>query len=136
MTDKMRPPSRLRAFLYPLLLIPALALVFIVVSLCRRNGELPPWLVNSRWVTGLAERLGVRYSIKSLHAGCFQKDCRWQLDATGLELLLPDLDSVSIGIDSVHWCPVHPLSIRGLNVRTLDVPELAVADVEFFPANR
>src|SRR5215831_4244308 len=126
----MRALPKLRAFLYPLLLIPLLTILLLAFVFCLRNGEVPTRLVNSRFLGRLAEGVGVQYSINSLHFGCFRKECRSELDISGLQLRLNQLDSTSVMIDNIHSCSIHPLAIRGLSVLTPNATNLHINEAE------
>src|ERR1041385_2832471 len=108
--------NTVRALIYPLIIIPIVAVAVFAVTLCMRAGEVPSSLVNSGVARWFADRMGVQYSIGALHVGCFQNDCNTLLDADEVSLTLPEVGQFQISLDAVHWCAVHPLEVRGLNV--------------------
>ena len=115
-----------RALIFPLVFLSILVLAVLSVALCLRAGQVPASLVNSGLVPRLLNRYGVQYSIASLNIGCFQADCGAQVDASGLELTLPELGEFHASFDALHWCPVHPVSIRGLSAAGVHVSDLKI----------
>jgi hypothetical protein len=121
--------SKLRAVIYPLLLIFALTTIFLGLALCLRNGEVPPSLINAGWIPRLAGQFGVQYSVRSLRVGCFLGSCRLQLDLSGVRVLLPASDT-AVSIDSLHWCSIHPLTLHGFELTRRAAFSVQIGDAE------
>jgi hypothetical protein len=132
----MRPHPKLRAIVYPLILLPTFTVIFLALALCLRNGEVPARLVNSKVLQSFAARAGIQHRVQSLDVGCFQPDCGSALDAGGVELHWLAAESASVVIDSLHWCSAHPLSLRGLRLRTPDNSNLQVGALDFSVSSR
>lgn len=131
-------PSRfatLRPFVLPIVLIPASFLVSFAGVLCLRHGEVPAGLVHSRVISGLARRLGVELQIGSLRVGCFQQECRADLDATGVHVRLPGFDGLQVDINALHACATHPSFLQGLSVRSGSGTRLQIGAVEVTAKN-
>src|SRR5688572_8011872 len=127
---------RIRLVLYPVLIISVVTLAALTLNLCLRAGEVPSFILDSRIVAWLANRVGIEYSIESARVGCFQPECRIEVDASGLEVALPEVSPLRFKVGSVHWCPVHPISIQNLTVSGPTPAQVFIGDIEFSAQTR
>jgi hypothetical protein len=127
---------KFRALIYPLTIVPLLALAVFAFTLCLRGGAVPHGIVNSSVAQWLANRVGIQYSIGTLRIGCFQKDCGTFIDSGQVALTLPTVGQLHLGLNNFHWCPIHPITVKGLKLGAPGIPGLTFGNIEFSTITR
>jgi hypothetical protein len=127
---------KFRALIYPLIMVPILAVAVFAFTLCLRGGAVPTGLVNSSLAQWFANRVGIQYSIGTLRIGCFQKDCGTFIDSGQIALTLPAVGQLHLGLNNFHWCPIHPITVEGLKIGAPGIPGLTFGNIEFSTITR
>ena len=124
----MRRRPAARTVIYGAAVVSLIGATLIALVMCLRGGAVPSSLVNSRIAAWIASRYDVRFSLDSLHIGCFRPGCTAEINAEGINFELDTPEPLRVHVDGVQWCRTRPLTARALRVRAGNRPDLVTID--------